>query len=151
MSIVHLLDYIDDKIVHNFDYKKHKIFEATEIIRNPLLVGYFAWKKVGLSKRKVIPVAFYLRESKLILAVADMEIEIINGVKGKVCKKIPLIRKFNIFQNGTNPISLVYWHCSGRVWPDDGDIFSSVERASVSEESILRTIEVWKKNLNKII
>lgn len=145
MSDIKLLDYSNDDVMYVFTLETSRLIRAEEVDSSGLgVAGYASQKKIGVLRLHIIGVAIYCKEQELLLSIPGVKVNLCSSaVHGKVRLVAPFIREFCLTVGERVLYSCYYWHSGARVWPDDGDIFSLVERITNSPEATAKTHRMW--------
>jgi hypothetical protein len=121
--------------------------QAAERVSDSLLGyrGFYQIRKIGLWKSHNAFIACYLDGETIVVVIDGRRLCV--SIKDKltvgVKKKIPLYRTFSLGYVDSI-VSVSYWWPWNKTWPDDGDIFSFIQRsiADISDRSSF--ISYWK-------
>jgi hypothetical protein len=149
MSDLTLLDYRAETVSHLFSSETGILTRNALSVTDGLPVaGYASRKRIGVFHFKIITVAVFCEGSSLMLWIPSKKINLSSdAVCGVVRLIAPFVREFRLMQGERVLYSCSYWHSGGRVWPDDGDIFSLIKRITASPEAIEKTHRIWTARL----
>ena len=149
MSNVKLYDYRNEDVVYLFTLETGRLIHSENSDTSGLgIAGYASQIRIGILRLQVITVAIYCKEQRLLLSIPGLEVDLCsNAVLGKVRLAAPFVREFRLTRGDQILYSCSYWHSGARVWPDDGDIFSSVERITASPEATAGAHRIWSARL----
>jgi hypothetical protein len=114
----------------------------------PYVAGYGSRKKIGVFRLRVITVAVYCDGPRLIVWIDGKSVDLCSdAVQGRIRRAGPFVREFRLTRSGKVLYACSYWHSGARSWPDDGDIFSLIERITASPDALSRTKRIWTAKL----
>ena len=152
-SVVLLDDYQDHLVRHIFDEDSGLVTEARfadekargSIMARRSVVGFGSWREVGLLRAKYrVFVAVYSTRENLVLRVGSVLFQWPDvSLRAQRANVFPGIKRFQVRQ-GKEPLFTVrYRYFDTETWPDNGDIFCYVERATLTPGEVARTIAFW--------
>lgn len=149
MPDVTLLDYCNEDVTYRFNSETGRLTLPEKAASSGLqIAGYVLRKRIGVIRFHVITAAVFCEADRLLLWIPDAKVDLSrDAVHGKVRLVAPFVREFRLTKGEQVLYSCSYWHSGGRVWPDDGDIFSLVERITASPEAVARTHHIWAARL----
>ncbi len=148
-----LVDYIEPAIRHILDPARGLIAEARlvdekqrdvpDARRN--VVGFGCWKEIGLLRqRNRVFIAFYVSGSSLELRVGRAGFGWPDPALGAHRSRVfPGVKRFQLRRGREVVAKFLYRHVDRGPWPNNGDIFSHVERATRTPGEVARTIRFW--------
>jgi hypothetical protein len=144
-----LLDNRNEDTVYLFNSETGDLIPREQAAGKPQVAGYGSRKKIGVLRLRVITVAVYCEGERLILWVDGKSANLsTDHVRGRVRLAAPFVREFRLTQGERVVYACTYWHSGARTWPDDGDIFSLVQRITASPDALARTHRIWTARLD---
>lgn len=149
MPDVALLDYRKEDAVFLFNSATGDLILCEQTTADkPQVAGYSSRKKIGVLRLRIITVAVYCEGERLILWVDGKKVDLSkDAVRGTVRLAAPFVREFRLTQDERVLYACSYWHSGARTWPDDGDVFSYVQRITDSPDSLARAHRIWTASL----
>lgn len=114
-----------------------------EAVRNT--AGFGAWRRVGLLRnRRKLFVALYTDAKTLLMRIGDQVFDWADpNLRVARTAVAPFLKRFTVYRGETEILRLDYWYTDREVWPDNGDIFSYIDRTTHTRAEILRAIFLW--------
>lgn len=152
-STILLNDYRDPALRHVLDPSAGVVSEArfvdggcsSEETARRNVVGFGAWMRVGLLRgRRSVFVCLYSAGDELIVRVGAARFRwpepMLTARRTAVA---PRVKRFQVERGGAAVFSVRYWYTDTQTWPDDGDIFSYIDRSTRSVGAAARTAAFW--------
>lgn len=148
-----LQDYRDQLVRHVLDEHSGLVTEVRFLdqrarggtVSRRGVVGFGAWRVLGLWRSKYrVFVSVYASSRRLLLRVGtDLVIWPDASLLVRRSGPMPFIKQFEVTQGARSVLTVRYRHSDTETWPDNGDIFSYVQRATRSAGQVARTIAFW--------
>lgn len=149
MATVLLQDYVDPRKRYALDPESGAVIESMvrgDAKDNLSMAGFGVFRTIGLlSNRSRLFVAAYADHDTLwvrigneVFDLAERDFEI------KRTAPAPFVKRFSISRRGQVLLSLVYFYVDHQVWPDNGDIFTLIERTAATPSAHEGFAYIWR-------
>jgi len=149
MSNILLSDYLDQKMVYTFDLSKGVVNEdicTSDDIITRKSFGFGGFREVGLFYNKTnVFAAIYAFQDKMYVRVGEKIFNYSdeNYVTSRKSIFPYYIKQFTISKDSSNLVNIKYIFTDDKVWPDNGDILSYIERNTRTSENIYEFVKFW--------
>ena len=148
MTTFLLQDYVDPRKRYALDLESGAVTET--MVRSDAkditsTAGFGAFRTVGLLHKSRLFVAAYADDNTLLVRIGNEVFDLSErDFEVKRAAPAPFVKRFSISRRGQVLLSLVYFYVDHKVWPDNGDIFTLIERAAATPSAHEGFAYIWR-------